>query len=85
MNLTEMQQWVKTAKYVTSTREVDKCGNEEVTKIYEKDGVLYGVDYCNDYFCEKWTDEGLIRDEYEPYKVTPRIVEITVYDRVAEE
>jgi len=58
MNKEEISQWIKEAEYiVTSFFEYDECGNKEETRIYEKDGQLYSLDFCDDSVNPKWDDK----------------------------
>ena len=70
MNLQELNEWIKSAKYVdTDNEETDSCTNHYCSRIYEKDGQFWQVDYCNEYPSEKWGEKGYIRGVYEPQPV----------------
>lgn len=57
MNIKELNEWIKSAKYVTTSEYEENDGNKYVTKIYEKDGQLYSIHYCNNYPTAKWSDD----------------------------
>ena len=65
----------------------DSCGNRNWGGVYEKNGKLYQVDFCDDSPCEKWGDMGYIRGEYEAIEVIrkTRIVEEVYYEPIVKE
>ena len=71
MNKQELKDWIKSAHYDgIAEEEHDSCGNFFLTCIYEKDGKLYSIDYCNNEPSEVWSDKGFIRGVYQPKEVT---------------
>ena len=55
MTLKEIQDWIGTNNYVTTSyRDIDSCGNEEETRIFESNGKLYVIEFQNDHPYEKY-------------------------------
>lgn len=84
MKKEELQNWIKSAKYIDTPEDTyDDNTNRYTTNIYEKDGKLYKIEYCNGHFYEKWGKTGFIRGEYgEPIEVkkVKRMVEVISYE-----
>lgn len=91
MTKDELLLWMKSAKYVTTSfHEYDDRGNLWATYIYEKDGKLYQINYCNKEPNEYWDEEiinknssikgGYVRGEYKPKEVTKVVKQITIDD-----
>lgn len=58
MNLEQLKEWLKEAKYIdTPDSSIDGCGNREDTRIFEKGGQLYSIEYCNNHPNPKWDDK----------------------------
>jgi hypothetical protein len=47
MTKQEIIDWMNTSTFIDSNRDVDGCGNEWVEKIFERDGQLFLVNFCN--------------------------------------
>ena len=71
MTLKELNEWIDSAKLVTYQNEfTDSCGNYEYTKIFEKNGKFYCIEYQNDYPHSKYVrGKGWIHGEYEVKEV----------------
>jgi len=82
MNKEELKEWFKQSKYVGSSGEYDKCSNYWSDAIYEHDGKLYSVSFCDKEPLEKWGEKGYIRDAYEPIEVVRKteMIERVYYD-----
>lgn len=85
MKKEELDNWIKTAKYIESIElYTDACGNYEVSKIFKKNEKLYKIDFQNDYPYGKYIDgNGYIKGEYsDPIEVQKktRIIEETYYE-----
>ena len=68
MNLTEIEDWIKSAKYIEHGQDefTDKCGNEETSIIYEKDGKYYRIEFQNGHPYERYiSGKGFVRGEYD--------------------
>ena len=66
MNKQELEDWIKSAKYYGCAEFLyDDNGNKDATYVYEKDGKLYTISFCNDHPCSKWDEKGRMteRDE----------------------
>ena len=63
MTLKELNDWIKSAKHIETSRvEIDGCGNEDLYRIYEKDGKFYKIEFMNDHPYERYvSDKGYIR------------------------
>jgi hypothetical protein len=73
MTLQELNDWIKTAKLITTKHAYDH-GNDWATKIYEKNGQLYAIEFCNNHPFEQYGTKGWIRGVYaEPKKVKKKI------------
>ena len=60
MNKAQIELWIREAKYVThSFFEYDESGNKRETRIFEKDGQLYALSFCNGYISAKMGEKGL--------------------------
>ncbi len=85
MTLNELEEWMQSANYEgIAESEYDSHGNHFITLIYEKDGKLYSVDYCNNVPSEVWGDKGFIRGVYAPKEVTrhTEMIERVYYEPV---
>lgn len=86
MTLKEIQDWIGTNNYVTTSyRDIDSCGNEEETRIFESNGKLYVIEFQNDHPYEKYGKNGYARGDYaEPREVIrkSRMVEEVYYENV---
>ena len=84
MTKIELDNWIKSAKYVTCAQDYyDDNTNHYVATIYEKNGELFQIEFCNGHPYEKWGGKGFIRGEYSiPRKVkkVTRMVEQTEYE-----
>lgn len=83
MTLQELKEWKTGAHFVDSTAEYDSSTNCWETRIYEKDGKYYSIEYLNGYPCERYVSEkGYIRDEYEVREVRKktRTIKETYYE-----
>ena len=70
MNLTELNAWMKSAKFVESANhDTDSCGNYTYSRIYEKDGGFWRIEFMNNHPSEKWGKRGYVRGVYEPKPV----------------
>ena len=67
MTLQELQDWIKSAEYITSQDEfTDSCGNYEVTSVYRKDGKYYVIEFQNEHPYSRYVKgKGLIHGEYD--------------------
>ena len=67
MELQELNDWVKSAKYIeTSRTEFDECGNEDYYKIFKKDNKFYMIEYMNGHPYERYiSGKGYVRGEYD--------------------
>ena len=46
----EFQAWIKSHKVLDlAVDDIDSCGNHWITKVYEDNGKLYSIDFCNSY------------------------------------
>ena len=75
MKLKDLQEWIKGAPVVDYGRErTDSNGNEDEQRIYNKDGQLYSVWFCNGYPYQTWSDKyGFVKDDYaEPRPVNAK-------------
>jgi hypothetical protein len=86
MTLQEIREWMKDKKRVDSHYEHDSNGNCEGYDIFEHEGALWQVNFCNEYPSEVWGEKGYIRGLYEPVKVKKnvRMVEDVTYVPVKE-
>ena len=76
MTLEELNQWMKESVRLNGGEDYDyESGCSYAWEIYENNGKLYRVDFCNGHPCSKWGEKGLILGEFEPIEVT-RHVEI---------
>jgi hypothetical protein len=69
MTLLEIQAWIKSAKHVDTVNDYyDDCGNRETTKIYEKNGQFFKIEFMNGHPYEAWnaTKTGFVRGVYGP-------------------
>ena len=67
MTKNEIEQWIKKATFVTSSYfEYDGRGNREETRIYDKDGQLYLINFFNKKPSPEWGEKGCAveRDAY---------------------
>ena len=71
MNRQELKEWKRSVNcYACAEDEYDQQGNHFQTFIFEKDGKLYSISYCNSEPKEVWGKKGYIRGVYEPVEVT---------------
>ena len=82
MTKEELVTWIKTAKYVDGSPEYNEREKEWSYSIYEFEGEIYRVDYCNGHFSEEWGDKGCIRGSYKPYRVEKKVEIIEQVDYV---
>jgi len=74
MTLKEIKEWMSSHKLVDRGWEESGDDNRLTYNIFEVDGQLYRVDFCNGYISEKWISEkGYVRGVYEPYKVKKEV------------
>lgn len=71
MTKAELMEWIESANlnYAESHSGYDENGNFYDTRIYEKDGSFYKIEFCNDHPSEVYGVKGYIRGEYQPVKV----------------
>lgn len=81
MTLQELKDWITAAKYIDTINEfVDSCDNREYTKIFEKDGKFYKIEYMNKYPYNQWDDKkGFVRDQYAEPKEVKKISGMMYY------
>jgi len=53
MNITELKEWMKSARCVDHLEDRDKCENNWETRIYEKDGEFFKIEFLNGYALER--------------------------------
>jgi len=58
MNRQELQDWIKSCKRVDIAESEYNEDNHFQTNIYEKDGQLYKIDFCNGEASAKWGKSG---------------------------
>ena len=65
MTLQELNDWIKSAKHIETSRvEIDGCGNEDYYRIFKKDNKFYKIEYMNDHPYNTWGERGFIRGDY---------------------
>ena len=69
MTKEELQKWMAESKFVDSDREFDENGNCEESRIYERNGELFRVEFQNGHPYEKWGEKSFIRGVYDVRKV----------------
>jgi hypothetical protein len=81
MTRKELEQWLAEAKFVDGESEFDQNGNCEESRIYEHNGQLYRLHFCNGTPSEKWGDKGFVRGVFEPRMVVreTQMVEVISY------
>jgi hypothetical protein len=81
MTRVELDEWVAQCKVVDHHEEFDERGNCHEWRIYESNGQLYRLSFCNGHPCETLGAKGYIRGVYEPRKVIreTKVVEVTRY------
>lgn len=83
MTLDEIKAWMAVSDPIDYTYSLDKCTNEEETRIYERDGKLWAIDLFNNHICEMYhPGKGWIKGFYQPYEVTARETIVIEYDPV---
>ena len=81
MTKAEIDEWVKSSKYVDTIRdEYDDGGSRYVKQVRETDGKLYLLETFDGHYCEKFVKgKGHIRGEYDaPREVTKKTEVVTV-------
>jgi hypothetical protein len=90
LNEQQLSEWLKSALFVDSTEEfVDDNGNYEGDKIFEKDGKLWSLEYCNNKPSSRWDDRKgnhggeYVHGEYDIFEIEAKkeMIEITKYIR----
>ena len=72
MKLEDLKAWIKGKRVVDWEDDMnDECGNRCESRIYESDGKLYRIEFCNNHPYEKWiVGEGYNRGDFtEPVEV----------------
>jgi len=81
MTKSELDEWVKSSKYVDTIRdEYDDGGTRHVKQVREKDGKLYLLSTYDGHYFEKFVEgKGYIRGEHNPPKeITKKTEVVTV-------
>jgi len=75
MTRTETFEWEKDAKCIDITSSHDGHGNVTQYKIFEKDGKLWKIEYCNGGLAE-WYEagKGILREQFGPREVNKKVV-----------
>lgn len=87
MTLIELEEWM--SKYEDNLYdedyEYDDNGNENSYKIYDIEGKLYRIEFCNSSPGEKWVrSTGFLRDVYDPVEVKRKeeFITVSTYEEV---
>lgn len=77
MNKQEVLDWIKDSKCVDYIFE-EANNNTYEARIYNHDGKLFWLSFCNDGPVEKYSDNGYIRGFYQPIPVTSKSERVTI-------
>lgn len=81
MTKPELDEWVKSSRYVETIRdEYDDGGTRNTIQVREKDGKFYLLERYDEHYYEKFVEgKGYIRGEYDaPREVTKKSEVVTV-------
>jgi len=86
MNKTEINEWIENATCIESRSSENNDGNIYEVRIFELNGEIFVLDFCNDCPNEVRGKHGYVRGEYQPKKVitTERTELVTYTDYVDE-